>query len=183
MKSITLFSAAILLYTSSIAQDSSAANQKPKGKAYSLHVIKTDGSVQKGYLYGANADGIILTMNTKQSSGFTQLAPEQIDKLFLRRKGNVGRGLLFGALGGAAIGAIIGSTSGDDDSDCYGCIFDFGYSREEKAAIGATVGFFSGAGLGIVLGALTKKKFIIHGQRENYKASYNDILERAMTQQ
>lgn len=181
MKSITLFSAAILFYTSSIAQDSIAANQTQKGKPYTLHVFKTDGSVQKGYLYGANADGITLTMNTKESSGFTQLAPEQIDRLFLRRKGNVGRGLLFGALGGAAIGTLIGSASGDED--CGGCVLDIGYTRQDKMIIGATYGFLAGAGLGVVLGALTKKKFIIKGKKENYQQHFERIVERAMVRQ
>lgn len=181
MKSSIFLLITVLIFSQSGAQDSTTT-VAPRGKPFTAHLFRQDGSVQKGMLLSAGEDGIRVGKGLEYLNNSVTVTPVQIDKLYLRRKGSVGFGALIGAIAGAGIGAIIGAAS-LDESTCVNCIILYDTSKEEAAVVGGTIGLLSGAGLGMIIGSVVKKKFIIHGDRGNYKARYNDILERAMTQQ
>lgn len=60
--------------------------------------------------YGVSSDGRLISYN-------------DIDRLTIHPKGSVGRGVLFGALGGIVIGGIVGAIT---YTPCKNCFLDFG---------------------------------------------------------
>ena len=181
MKSPAILLVSVLLFSHALAQDSTKT-ALPGGKPYTVHVFTMKNLVWKGILQSAGENGITLGEQKGRELNYVSFTPEQIKTLYLRKKGNVGLGALIGGVAGLGIGAIIGYST-KDESPCNPCYFDPISTKEAGAAVGGTIGLISGAGIGIIIGSLTKKKFIIKGKRENYTAWYNDIVERAMTQQ
>jgi hypothetical protein len=183
MKLYSLLLFAMIIASASFCQEASDTASK-KGKIYSIHISKMDGSVQKGYLYSVNENELTITPVAKNVANLYTISAEQLNTMQIRRKGNVAKGVLIGAGTGAVAGILIGLISGDDPpNSCDLCPYESSLTAGEKAAIGGITGLFAGAGTGMIIGALTKKKFTIHGKRENYVIHYQELVERAMTQQ
>ncbi|MEJ1240253.1 hypothetical protein WBG78_19080 [Chryseolinea sp. T2] len=108
------------------------------------------------------------TIHLKGSNGSLRINARAIKSIIIKRKGNVGRGALGGALSGMFLGGIIGFASGDDEP-CSGW-FCYTYTAEEKALAGAIVGSGLGALLGMGLGAVRKEFIIIDGNPGVFKA-------------
>jgi len=121
----------------------------------------------------------------------------QLNAVYIKRKGAVGRGLCFGALAGVAAGAIAGLVSGDgrSDSRTYYTTYNYnqyGYpvtttysmnnalriSAGEKAVVGAGLGMVAGSIIGGIIGAVARKKFIILGSKEKFNAMQLTMLEK-----
>ncbi len=97
-----------------------------------------------------------------------------IETIKVRRKNRIGRGVLFGALGGFALGGIIGLASGDDPDDC---VF-FCASAGEKALIAGIPLSITGAGLGALIGSF-KIKIPINGNISNFNKNKQKLRKYA----
>jgi hypothetical protein len=181
MKSPAMLLVSVLLFSHALAQDSTKT-ALPGGKTFTVHVFTMENLVIKGILQAAGDNGITVGEQKGRTLNYVSFTPEQIKTLYLRKKGNVGLGALIGGVAGIGIGAIIGYST-KEESPCNPCYFELIGTKKASAAVGGTIGLISGAGIGMIIGSLTKKQFIIKGKRENYKARFNDIVEKAMTQQ
>lgn len=103
----------------------------------------------------------------------TNFSYSSIKTIHVWRRGSVGRGMLWGSLSGALIGVAAGLIEGDDPVSSW-----FGFSATEKAAIYGVSLASVGALTGAIVGAVAKKKFIIHGRKENLKALQQYILNK-----
>ena len=134
-----------------------------------------DGSkVMKGNLYSADKDGIkIIKGEPFDVSNLVSIEAKQIEKIKIRRKGQIGRGVWIGALTGASVGVIAGFVSGDDEPGFFSA------TKEEKA-LGAGITFgVLGSGIGALIGT-GKKKIILNGDPENYKNQLKTIQRYAL---
>jgi hypothetical protein len=110
-----------------------------------------------------------------------------INKITVTRKGSVGKGLLIGTLAGIVLGTTIGYMSGDDppctpnSNDVFGLGYalceGFRTTASEKAAMGAVVGGVLGAPVGIGIGALVRKKFIIGRRKQAFQDMHANMLQ------
>lgn len=180
MKSAIILLVTLLLLCPAKAQDSTKP-AAPRGKHYTARIYTLDSLAKKGILTNVGENGITLADQKGRKWNYTTLTPEQINFMYVRRKGNVGLGALIGGVAGIAIGAVIGYST-KDESPCQPCYFDPIPTKEAGAFVGGFIGSIGGVGLGLIIGSQIKKKFIIRGKRENYRAHYNDLVERAMTQ-
>ena len=109
-------------------------NKTNKIKTYKGWVTLIDGSKEKGILYSADSEGIIIS--EKPSFDFSNLKTieaKQIDKIKIRKKGNVGKGVLIGALSGVAFGWAISLNAQDDEPGWFSA------TKEQKKS-GAIIG-------------------------------------------
>lgn len=128
-------------------------------------VIFTDSSEIRGLLYSATEAGILLTSDNVNNT----IDPAKISAIKIRRKGNVSKGAYFGAAGGAVVGFASGIISGDDKEEDW-----FGFTKEEKGAMGALLLAPIGSGVGALMG--TKRISIpINGNTETYRAQLATI--------
>lgn len=160
-----------------------------------------DGSQQKGWLWKAADDTVYLLAGKHKpmqiggiykpdkSAMILHTPVPQISIIRTHKKNAVLKGTLIGLASGAVIGAIAGYASGDDPVQPYtGDFADvfiavgnaFAMTAEEKAISGATGLGLAGAGIGAIIGAVAKKKFIIGGNRQTYKEKQHELAIRAM---
>lgn len=173
---------------------------------FRISVTEITGAKQTGYL-GRISDSnvyvspaqVAIDQPGQYFSVRTAVDFSQIRTIHLRRKGSVGRGILFGALSGLAIGAISGLISGDDPpcpqpaysndplSFPIGAFFTglsyalcdaFRSTAGEKAVGRGTMGMITGGLIGGIVGAVARKKFIINGSKEKFNAMQLTVLER-----
>jgi len=94
----------------------------------------------------------------------------QLERVSIRRKGAIGRGALYGALTGLSVGVITGLVSGNDSPDI------FYLSSGAKAILLGTIGIPGGALIGLILGAVVHKTFIIDGNKNEYENMRESIF-------
>lgn len=121
----------------------------------------------------------LLKKNTAVAPFTSQRIPiSSVERIKIRKKGAVGRGILFGALSGAMLGAIIGFADGDDVCEPGSwCILQF--SAEEKAAVGATTAIIPGLAVGALIGR-NRKTIYINGDQTLYVNSRGELMEYAL---
>ncbi len=85
-----------------------------------------------------------------------------LDRLKFRRKGNIGRGLIYGGVGGALIGIVIGVASGDDNPNDF-----ISFSAQDKAVILGAFFAIPGTIIGGIIGS-KKIKIPIRNKEQNY---------------
>jgi hypothetical protein len=99
-----------------------------------------------------------------------------IEYVTMKRKGSLGRGMLFGGLIGIGGGILAGFIEGDDPP-CEGW-FCWDYTAGEKATIYG-VGFgLIGIVAGAVIGTVARKKFIIGGSRQKFQEMKPTVLQK-----
>jgi len=138
-------------------------------------------AVIKGYLYSVNATSISLMDNkSMDKTNLITINVKNIDVIKWRRKGNIKKGLSYGAAGGALIGIIVGFTAdlgiesegGGDDL----LILAEGISRG-ALTIGTTFTYgVIGGGIGTLISSKKKKAFI-KGNVENYTKELAKLKE------
>lgn len=152
--------------------------------SYKTELVTVDGEIQKGYLSHLNDSTFYISdvpvlFGSPDQRNKNRFSYPVIAQVSLRPKGSVGRGILFGALGGAAIGALIGLVT-YQEPDCelgsWVCI-DFGPGF--SALGGGIIGTFGGGLIGGIAGASAKKTFSIGGKKEKFDAMKMSVLERA----
>ena len=160
MKNLVFFVITLIISTSF----SFSQNSNKKIKPYKVWVTQLDGKIYKGFLYSADEDEIVITVNYFSTETIYTIEYSKIKMIKWRRKGSVGRTALL--LGGAGVIILGGSgyAAGDDPKDQW----LFRVDKEEKALSGAIVGGILGGGFGALIGTI-KEKMIINGDIENYK--------------
>ena len=112
----------------------------------------------------------------------------EIDRLIIRRKGAAGKGALAGALVGLSIGVMAGLISGDDPP-CVASNQDFlglGYvfceafrmTAGEKARLYGISGAVTGSVIGLMVGAVARKKFMIGKRKEQFREMQGVMMGR-----
>src|SRR5436190_4377125 len=202
MKQIFFSAMLIAICISSFGQDDSA--QKIKKHVPNLATIHTtEGKTLKGWFYKMDDNQIILLPSktkklsvaylAKTNENTINLGVEQIRSISLRKKNSILKGALIGLGVGVLTGTVIGLVSGNDPVEPYyssnqdpygvGNFFvslnnSFAMTAGEKATVGAIGLGTSGAIIGIIIGAIAKKKFIIGGKKEVYHDLQDDLMKR-----
>lgn len=189
-------------FFSAIAQKDSLATSKKQKKF--IAVIQTNtGKYDRGMISQLEDSSILIKtlpgLKTNFSSGkkrnltgSSSYAAENIETIKIQRYKAPKRGALIGAGVGLVVGAVIGLASGSDEIQPYPTEDFFGIgafavalnnafamTAGEKAVAYGFVGASSGAIVGVLVGALAKKKFIINGNRQKFEAMKLSVLERA----
>ncbi|MBC5775578.1 hypothetical protein H8S95_15990 [Pontibacter sp. KCTC 32443] len=123
-----------------------------------------------------------LVRNTVPASIKPLIIPvTHIDKIKYRRRNNIIRVGLIGALGGAALGALIGYASGDDTCESGSwCMVLF--SAEDKAMVGSILGILPGMGIGMAIGSY-RKTIYINGAQSTYSLTRDELKKYTLTKQ
>ena len=162
----------------------SYSQQTPAAKRMTLKVTVSDSihRVDQGYLATIGDSGIVMMktpilfdqmlVNTKAGS----IPYQNISEVTIKRKGSVGRGILFGALGGALVGGIAGLAS-YRKPNCEGAIICFDFGPGASTAAGAVLGTVGGGIIGGVIGAVVKKRFVIGGRKAKFDEMKNNIFQ------
>jgi hypothetical protein len=133
-----------------------------KVKTYKVWVTLLDETNIRGTFYAAHQDRFVIL---GEDLAQLEFVPEDLQKIKVRRQGNVGKGAWIGALSGAVIGGVAGLAGGDVafmDAEAIGA----GY-----AILGATIGTLTGLAIGS-----GKEEYIIKGDRNVY-ISYLPVLK------
>jgi len=169
---------ALMIVQAAQAQD---LNIKKKKEYFRCFVYSTDGLVHKGWLGYLTDSSLLVAKNQTflQSETYPRDKMQSFDysslqQLKLRKKGSVGRGILYGSLIGVASGFIVGMAMGDDPPQTT----MFKSTAAEKGAALAMVGGLGGALIGGIIGAVAHKTFIIQGKKKKLVEMKETVLER-----
>lgn len=97
----------------------------------------------------------------------------QISEIRLKRHHGAARGAWKGAVIGLLTGALAGFIEGDDPPEYW-----FGATAAEKALAYGALGAGAGTGIGAIIGALAKKRFIIGGNRNSFDEMKANVLTK-----
>lgn len=168
-----------------IAAVSTVAGEKDKGLIYELQ----DSSITLKTMHGIKSN--FISRKKRSEYVFNSYARENIEAITIKRSNAKTRGLVIGAGVGLALGIIMGLADGDDP--VYEAPADdflgigtfavelnnaFALTAGQKALILGTAGASAGSLVGLLVGALAKKKFIINGDRQKFEAMKLSVLER-----
>lgn len=104
---------------------------------------------------------------------FTEINYKHISEISLKRNHGAGRGAWKGAAIGVLSGVIAGMIEGDDPPEYW-----FRMTAGEKALVYGGMGAAAGTGIGALIGALTKKRFVIGGTRDKFDELKADVLTK-----
>jgi hypothetical protein len=184
-KSLSLAAGLILALIVNAQLDSTSSALARAQKKFVTAVKTQDNRVVYGSVYAVTDSQLILI----KSSGVRYTIPaENIQSFTLRRKNSVGRGALIGFCAGALTGVVIGLASGDDkiqgpsDNDPWGIgaavSNAFAMTAGQKAIAGGILLGSTGAVVGMVIGAIAKKKFIIGGRKQKFRDLQAELMTR-----
>lgn len=102
---------------------------------------------------------------------------DQLKKVIIIRKGAVGRSAGYGALIGLGAGLIAGAilSSNDNNSNNDGWNFEI-ISPGAGIALTGIAGAAAGALIGLIIGAVAHKTFIIDGNKKKYDSMHQSIF-------
>jgi len=171
-----------------IAQDSA----RLKKISFRILVTDFDGKETKGWLSGINDSAIAVSkqpkhfLNTPEAvnNNLLEINYNLIAAIKLKRKTAAGRGTAIGAVCGLIAGVAAGFIAGDDphtpaSQDVFGIREAFRMTAAEKAGLLGFSGGVIGAGVGALIGALSKKTFIIGGKKQQFDEMRLNVLDRA----
>ncbi|MBD0297116.1 MAG: hypothetical protein ICV84_18275 [Flavisolibacter sp.] len=146
---------------------------------YKMQVENTQNRLVTGYLKNVEEEEIIYTgsksvFGTPVRSTDKTIPLDQIGIITVKRKGAAGRTALFAGLGGLAAGALAGFIEGDDPPEQW----FFWMSAGDKAAIYGTMLGVTGAVVGVIVGSVVRKKFIIQGNKEKFQQMKGTLLQK-----
>ena len=169
----------VLLLTgiTSFSQDSTQLKKKITFKA--KFNTRTDPHPLPVYILDINDTAVVFIEGPVRFRSFTPVTGtrtipyHQIEMATINRKGAVGRGILFGGIGGFVLGGLIGAISYKSCDNCW----DFGIGFDILA--GGTLGMGVGAVVGTVVGLLSKRVFRIGGNKQQFEVMRLSVLDRA----
>lgn len=202
MKKLTAIVFVSLAFNCLQAQEDSVIS--PKKKVPNVATLKMlNGTVKKGWFYQMSDSGIALLemkgqykktvniINADKNAPTHNINIEQIKYLTLQKKNSAMKGLLIGLGSGIVTGAVLGFASGDDYvapyTNSFGDIFiaignAFAMTAGEKALFGAIGLGTLGAITGVVIGTITKRKFIINGNKKRIRELDGELRKRLLVQ-
>jgi hypothetical protein len=171
----------------------SAQDGQKRLKNFKVNVFGDKRDTRSGYLMTLSDSMLRLVKNASAinngdlNSRYRDFHYSAINKITITRKGSIGKGLLIGTLAGIVLGASIGYMSGDDPPCVPGSndVFGIGYAlcegfratASDKAVLGSVAGGILGAPVGIAIGALVKRKFVIGKRKEAFRDMHADMLQ------
>lgn len=166
-----------------LAAQFSIAQDKPLIRKLTYIISITDSELQtvKGYLLNMT-DSSVKVGHWPVMFGNAAVGKEnhkevnyrQISEITLKRNHGAGRGAWKGAVIGALIGAAAGFIEGGDPGEYW-----LAMTAGEKALIYGGMGAAAGTGIGALIGALVRKKFIIGGNKEKFDEMKTSVLNKA----
>jgi hypothetical protein len=176
LKSYILLAIFIISINSSTAQ-----NQRHNNSSYKAWIkIKNIAFLYKGLLYNVNDSTIVLSNVVKKNTAeniilkradFENIYIERIDNIKLRKKGNIFKGFLIGAVSGFAFGSLIGYLAGNDPPKQW-----FRMTAKEKALLYGSLSAEWGSIIGLFVGSI-KISIPIDGDMENYNKNKKRLKE------
>ena len=176
MKALSLFYALLLL----AAKFSFA--QTPVLRKIIYKISLTDSSLQpaKGYLFNITDSSlkvglwpVVFGDPQGDKEKYREINFRHISEMSLKRNHGAGRGAWKGAVIGVLTGVIVGFVEGDDPPEDW-----FGMTASEKALTYSGMGAALGTGIGALIGALAKKRFIIGGRKEKFDEMKANVLTK-----
>jgi len=110
-----------VLFIVFLVKHANAQETATKNRKYKTWIKKTDKTRLIGRLYDVEDTKLRISNSFKAESSqfnYIDVYAYEIEKIKLRRKGSIGRGILFGVAFGLVTGAIIGKFVDTDDSPC-----------------------------------------------------------------
>ncbi len=159
------------------AQETATKNRK-----YKTWIKKTDKTRLIGRLYDVEDTKLGISNSFKAESSqfnYIDVYAYEIEKIKVRRKGQVALGALIGLAAGFTIGAITGFMEGDTPPDppcqgwgCYNGVIDLvPESADGKALLYGSLYGLLGAGIGAIVGGAIKIKIPINGSESKFRAN------------
>lgn len=144
-----------------------------------IKIIDTGLNETRGYVHSMT-DTALYIMHTRKfvhaavgGEELYKINPDLLNTVSIRKARQAGKAIAFGILAGAVGGAVIGyATYQDPGPDTW---FDFGPGF--SALAGATIGTLAGSLTGVII-SLIPVKYIIDGNRNNYKAMQLNFYKR-----
>jgi hypothetical protein len=178
MKQASFLLSLLVVLVAANAQETRTA----KRMTLKLSVIDSIKRVDFGYLAAMADSGIVMVKgpvvfdHSLASTNVNTINYQNISKMTIKRKGSVGRGILFGALGGMLVGGIAGYIS-YKPVDCKNSVICFDFGPGTDAAAGASAGLLAGGAIGGIIGALAKKTFVIGGKKNRFDEMKTSVLD------
>ena len=134
--------------------------KKRKFRGYPIAITDSGLWMTRGYQFKRNSEG---------KFGYKRIFidSKNLDKLFFRRKGTIGWGLLAGAVTGTIVGANIASSNLEEPRKPLDGIAIVG---------GGILGFEAGSIAGSFIGSRIRKRFNIRGNVERFIFSSKNML-------
>ncbi len=174
MKYINVFALIVLCCINSL----NAQDTIQKIKIYRTWVsLNSEPFKIKGVLYEIKDSSILVSSSvviqdySTDKFEIVKLHINNIETIKTRRKNNIGRGVLIGAITGFAVGCFIGLIDGDDPPNTF-----LGMTAEEKALFAGVPLAVGGAGIGALIGSI-KVKIPINGSINSYNRNKNKLGE------
>lgn len=168
-----------------------------KKRIYKVSIITADLKKSTGYLANLSDSNLYLVSSpvhfgsVKKNDHLSGYSYAHLEKIEIKRKGSAGRGAWQGALIGLAAGAIVGFVLGDDPvapsyndpnnplGNLYSSIYnELRMTAGEKAVAVGIAGAATGSLIGVLVGSLVKKKFIIGRNKQKFHSMRENILEK-----
>jgi hypothetical protein len=195
MRNITLLFVALLFcvlklaaqdtaitYASAPVSITNTTTLKPHFYKAAVTMVAGNSSVN-GYLSSISDSSLYVSKswvalrNSKAVSSF-KVDFKDIAQVRVKRDGSVGRGALIGGVAGVAAGAILGLATyvePKDDVDRFANAL-VGYNRTTSTVVVGLLGGLSGATVGMLVGALAHKTFVIGGSKEKFQQMKSELL-------
>ena len=178
MKQISSLVVLALLAANSFSQE----GRQPKRITLKVSVVDSIQRVDYGYLAGLADSGIVMTKapvifdHSLKGTNANTIAYQNLSQVTIKRKGSVGRGILFGAIGGMFVGGLVGYIS-YKPMNCQDALICWDFGPGYDAAAGASLGTLAGGIAGGIIGALARKTFIIGGKRNKFEHLKESVLD------
>lgn len=153
---------------------------QPRKLIYKISITDSKFQNVKGYLFHLSDSSlkmaywpVAFASDNRTNQAYTEIPYRQISEITIKRNHGAGRGALKGALLGLLIGAAAGFIEGGDPKDYW-----FRVTAGEKAIIYGGLAATAGTGIGALIGALAKKRFMIAGKRERFDEMKFHVLTK-----
>jgi hypothetical protein len=164
----------LLLYTFSIhAQDSAQLRHLAfKVKLTNLHSVHYAGflaTMDDSTIY-VSSQKLILSFTHLNLFNFQKFGYEELGKVQIQRKNSAGRGFMFGAIGSfVVIETYVLITAGQQQ------IYNF--NTGQRTLFFAIPGALLGGLIGMTIGALIHKTFVINGMQTNLRSMKAELID------